>query len=48
MIDFESEVIDGDFSVRVNGPAHSEAEDIFYGLIRGFDGKLSEERFFLF
>ena len=48
MIHFELEVFDRDSSVRVNSSVHSEAEDIFWGLIRGFDGKLSEERFFLF
>ena len=48
MIDFELEIIDRDFSVRINRSVHSKAEDIFDRLIRGFDAKLSEEGFFLF
>ena len=48
MIDFKLEIIDRDSSVRINRSVHSEAEDIFNRLIRGFDSKLSEERFFLF
>lgn len=47
-IDFELEVVDRDSSVGVNGSGHSEAEDIFWGLIRDFDGKFSEEVSFLF
>jgi len=39
---------DRDFSVRIYGAIHSEAEDIFHGLKGGFDGKFSEERLFLF
>jgi hypothetical protein len=38
------EVVDGDSSIRVNGSVQSKAEDIFYGLIRGFDLECSEER----
>ena len=48
MVDLQLEVVDRYFSIRVDGSVDSEAEDIFYGLIRGFDGKLSEERFLLF
>jgi hypothetical protein len=44
MVEFELEVVDGDSSVRINGSVHSEAEDILYGLIRGFNCKFSEER----
>ena len=48
MVDFQLEVVDRDFSIRVDGSVDSEAEDIFYGLIRGFDLKSSEERPFFF
>jgi hypothetical protein len=48
MVEFELEVVDRDFPVRINGSVHSEAEDIFYGLIRGFDRKFSEERLSFF
>ncbi len=48
MVDLELEIVDRDFSIRVNSSVHSEAEDIFDGFVRGFDGELSEERFFLF
>ena len=48
MIHFELEVIGRDSSVRVNGSVHSEAKDILWGLIRGFDGKVSEKRSFFF
>ena len=44
MVDFKLEVMDRDSSVRINRSVHSEAEDIFWGLIRGFDGKFSEKR----
>ncbi len=48
MSDFQLEIINRDSSVRINRSVHSKAEDIFNRLIRGFDNKLSEERFFLF
>jgi len=48
MVDFKLEVMDRDSSVRINRSVHSKAEDIFDRLIRGFNGKFSEERFFLF
>jgi len=48
MVDLELEVVDRDFSIRVDGSLDSEAEDIFYGLIRGFDLESSEERPFFF
>ena len=38
------EVLDRDFSIRVDGSVHSKTEDIFGRLIRGFDWKCSEER----
>ena len=47
-VDFELKRVDRDFSVRVYGSIHSEAEDIFCRLERGRDFKFSEERpFFL-
>jgi hypothetical protein len=48
MVEFELEVVDRDFSVRINSSVRSEAEDILYGLIRGFDRKFSEERLSFF
>jgi hypothetical protein len=42
MVDLQLEVVDRDFSIRVDGSFHPEAEDIFYGLVWGFDGKFSE------
>jgi hypothetical protein len=48
MVYLKLEVVDRDSSVRINGSVHSEAEDILYGLIRGFDYKFSEERLPLF
>jgi hypothetical protein len=42
MVHFKWKVVNGDSSVRINGSVHSEAEDIFNGLIRGFDCKFSE------
>jgi hypothetical protein len=42
------EVVDGDSSIRVNGSFRSKAEDVFHGLIRGFDLKYSEEGEFFF
>jgi hypothetical protein len=48
MVHFKWKVVNGDSSVRVDGSVHSEAEDILYGLIRGFDCKFSEERLILF
>jgi hypothetical protein len=48
MVHFKEEIVDRDSSVSINGSVHSEAEDIFYRLIRGFDGELSEERLVLF
>jgi hypothetical protein len=48
MVYLKLEVVDRDSSVRINGSVHSEAEDILYGLIRGFDCKFSEERLPLF
>jgi hypothetical protein len=48
MVDLELEIVDRDFSIRVNGSVHSEAEDIFDGFVRGFDLKSSEERAFFF
>ena len=42
MVELQLEVIDRYFSIRVDGSFHSEAEDIFYGLERGVDYKLSE------
>jgi hypothetical protein len=47
MIDLELEVVDRDSSIRVTGSVHSEAEDIFDRLIRGFDCEFSEERLIL-
>jgi hypothetical protein len=47
MVDFELKVVNRDSSVRVNGSVYTEAEDIFWGLIRGFDGKFPEEGLFL-
>jgi len=48
VVDFELEVVNRDSSIRINGSIHSKTEDIFDGLIRGFDLKGSEERpFFL-
>ncbi len=44
MIDFKLEIIDRDSSVRINRSVHSEAKDMFWGLIGGVDGKFSEER----
>ncbi len=48
MVEFEFEVVDRDFPVRINSSVHSEAEDILHGLIRGFERKFSEERLSLF
>jgi hypothetical protein len=48
MVDLELEIVDRDSSIRVDGSVHSKAEDIFDGLIRGFDLKGSEERTFFF
>ena len=48
MVDFQLEIVDRDSSIRVDGSVHSKAEDIFDGLIRGFDLKGSEERTFFF
>jgi len=48
MVELQLEVVDRDFSIRVDGSVHSEAEDIFHGLIRVFDLKSSEERPFFF
>ncbi len=48
MVHFTWKVVNGDSSVRINGSVHSEAEDIFDGLIRGFDCEFSEERLILF
>ena len=48
MVDLELEVVDRYFSISVDDSVDSEAEDIFYRLIRGFDGKLSEQRFLVF
>ncbi len=42
MVHFKGKVIDGDSSIGIDGSVHSEAEDILYGLIRGFDCKFSE------
>jgi hypothetical protein len=42
MVDLELEVVDRDFSIRVDGSFHPDAENIFYGLVRGFDCKFSE------
>jgi len=47
MVDFQLKVVDRDSSIRVDGSVHSEAEDIFNRLIRGFDCELSEERLIL-
>ncbi len=35
MIDFKLEIIDRDSSVRINRSVHSEAKDMFWGLIGG-------------
>ncbi len=48
MVHFQVEVVDRDSSVGINGSVHSEAKDILYGLIRGFEGEFSEERLILF
>jgi len=48
MIDFKLQGLNGDFSVRVNGPLHPEAEDVFRRLERGFYFEFSEESGFLF
>jgi hypothetical protein len=48
MVDLQLEVVDRYLSIRIDGSVDSEAEDILHRLIRGFNGKLSEERFFLF
>ena len=48
MVHFKEKVVNGDSSVRINGSVHSEAKDILYRLIRGFDGEFSEERLILF
>jgi len=48
MVHFEWEVVDRDSSVRISGSVHSEAKDILYRLIRGFDCEFSEERLILF
>ena len=42
MVYFKEKVVNGDSSISINGSVHSEAEDIFYRLIRGFDCELSE------
>jgi hypothetical protein len=42
MVHFELEVVDRDSSVRIDSSVHSKAEDILYGLIRGFNCKFSE------
>ena len=42
VVHFKWKVVDRDSSVRIDGSVHSEAEDIFHGLIRGFDCKFSE------
>ena len=48
MVDLQLEVVDRDSSVRINGSVHSEAENILYRLIRGFDCEFSEEGLILF
>jgi hypothetical protein len=48
MVDFQLGVVGRDSPVRINGSVHSEAEDILYRLIRGFDCEFSEERLILF
>jgi hypothetical protein len=48
MVQLQLEVVDRDSSVRINGSVHSEAKDIFHGLIRGVDCEFSEERLILF
>ncbi len=42
MVYFKEEVVDRDSSVSIDGSVHSEAEDIFYRLIRGDNCELSE------
>ena len=47
-VDFELEMADRDFSVRVHGSIHSEAENILRRLERWPDFEFSEGRLFLF
>jgi hypothetical protein len=47
-VDFELEMAGRDFSVRVHGSIHSEAENIFDQLERGPDFEFSKERLLLF
>ena len=47
VVDLEMEIVERDFSIRINDSFDSEGEDIFGRLVGGNDFKFSEQRAFL-